>query len=361
MKRFVAALILLGFGHTSKAQFVNDGAVLSVSQSGLLHIGTDYIHQDGQIENAGTIQIDHNWMNYAAKGVFKGQQKGMVQFSGQDQLIGGSMPTSFGRLWFTGDGVKTLAVNAESTEELNLLQSELATGAHVFFLSASLPQNLLRLSGGITSSAGGGFKRNTSLSQPYVFPLAYRAGKSLAYRPLIVTPELVNDNTFQASLITETAGFLSSSIQKQPEVQKLNERYYYTFKRPNGTSNAKLDVLYNKNIEGNFSTLLRLNSSKQLQSLGPVKQAEGNFSDLLNEKLAIESISDFSSEGIVMAQTAQNSVDPELTIPTVVTANNDGKNDSWIIPELASYPKNQVVIFNRWGSEVYRQSAYSAH
>ncbi len=43
--------------------------------------------------------------------------------------------------------------------------------------------------------------------------------------------------------------------------------------------------------------------------------------------------------------------------PSVITPNNDGINDEFIIPcllEENAYPNSQVLIFNRWGDEVFR-------
>ncbi|OCX52526.1 hypothetical protein BEL04_13795 [Mucilaginibacter sp. PPCGB 2223] len=47
-----------------------------------------------------------------------------------------------------------------------------------------------------------------------------------------------------------------------------------------------------------------------------------------------------------------------LYIPNVFTPNNDGKNDSFIIPNLSFYADNEITIFNRWGNVVYRKQYY---
>jgi len=43
--------------------------------------------------------------------------------------------------------------------------------------------------------------------------------------------------------------------------------------------------------------------------------------------------------------------------PNIISPNNDGVNDAFIIPCLLNeeeYPNSQLMIFNRWGDEVYR-------
>ncbi|WP_165864962.1 ice-binding family protein [Rufibacter latericius] len=49
---------------------------------------------------------------------------------------------------------------------------------------------------------------------------------------------------------------------------------------------------------------------------------------------------------------------PELHVPNVFSPNNDGKNDVWVVQNLLEYPENELVILNRWGSEVYRIKKY---
>jgi len=45
-------------------------------------------------------------------------------------------------------------------------------------------------------------------------------------------------------------------------------------------------------------------------------------------------------------------------IPNIFTPNGDGKNDVFEIKGLESYPGSQLIIFNRWGNEVYRADNY---
>ncbi len=42
-----------------------------------------------------------------------------------------------------------------------------------------------------------------------------------------------------------------------------------------------------------------------------------------------------------------------LTIPTIITPNNDGKNDTWKIINIEHYKKVLVEVYNRWGNIIF--------
>jgi gliding motility-associated-like protein len=43
-----------------------------------------------------------------------------------------------------------------------------------------------------------------------------------------------------------------------------------------------------------------------------------------------------------------------LEIPTIITPNNDGYNDTWIIKNIDLFPDAEVFVFNRWGEQVFQ-------
>jgi gliding motility-associated-like protein len=42
-----------------------------------------------------------------------------------------------------------------------------------------------------------------------------------------------------------------------------------------------------------------------------------------------------------------------LEIPTIITPNNDGYNDTWIIKNIDLFPDAEVFVYNRWGENVF--------
>ncbi|GAB5555880.1 MAG: hypothetical protein SchgKO_00930 [Schleiferiaceae bacterium] len=49
----------------------------------------------------------------------------------------------------------------------------------------------------------------------------------------------------------------------------------------------------------------------------------------------------------------------EVVIPNVISPNNDGVNDDFIITGIGTYDERSLVIFDRWGRQVYQADGYS--
>lgn len=51
--------------------------------------------------------------------------------------------------------------------------------------------------------------------------------------------------------------------------------------------------------------------------------------------------------------------DADKILYDVLTPNNDGQNDIWVIEGIENYPNNVVQVYNRWGNMVWNQSSYT--
>ena len=53
-------------------------------------------------------------------------------------------------------------------------------------------------------------------------------------------------------------------------------------------------------------------------------------------------------------------LDGDVVIYTIVSPNGDGKHDYFIIDHIDRYPGNHVMIFNRWGAQVFETDDYGS-
>jgi gliding motility-associated-like protein len=54
------------------------------------------------------------------------------------------------------------------------------------------------------------------------------------------------------------------------------------------------------------------------------------------------------------------SPDPSnINPPNIFTPNGDGKNDTFEVKGIANYPGSRLLVFNRWGNQVYKSENYS--
>ena len=51
--------------------------------------------------------------------------------------------------------------------------------------------------------------------------------------------------------------------------------------------------------------------------------------------------------------------DITIEVPNAITPNEDGKNDALVIDNIEKYPKNELIIFNRWGDILYKAKPYA--
>ncbi len=50
----------------------------------------------------------------------------------------------------------------------------------------------------------------------------------------------------------------------------------------------------------------------------------------------------------------------KVVVYTGFSPNEDGRNDTWVIGGIDAYPKNKLVVYNRWGNRVYEIDGYSS-
>jgi gliding motility-associated-like protein len=69
-------------------------------------------------------------------------------------------------------------------------------------------------------------------------------------------------------------------------------------------------------------------------------------------------ISDTATATIVVMPVIKSSA---VVIYNVITPNNDGQNDTWVIDGIEEFTDNEVLLFNRWGDQIGYFRSYNNH
>lgn len=73
---------------------------------------------------------------------------------------------------------------------------------------------------------------------------------------------------------------------------------------------------------------------------------------------ALEGIEDCDEDGESNYTDYFDDCTDRIKAPNTFSPNNDGVNDYFVIPIITDYPENELIIYNRWGSEIYRMTNY---
>lgn len=65
-----------------------------------------------------------------------------------------------------------------------------------------------------------------------------------------------------------------------------------------------------------------------------------------------------NASGCEITDTLTVNVVQEYPVPNAFSPNNDGLNDYWEIPGIENYPECKIMIFNRWGNQIFYSEGY---
>jgi gliding motility-associated-like protein len=125
-----------------------------------------------------------------------------------------------------------------------------------------------------------------------------------------------------------------------------------------------VDVLANDNTSGLANFSVTIVDAPQNGSLTP--NGDGTFtytpapgylgSDSWSYRLCSDACPDLCATALVEIQVG--TADGSCFMPNIITPNGDGVNDALEIQCLDLYTDNELLVFNRWGDEVYQAQPY---
>ncbi|MCK9254899.1 MAG: gliding motility-associated C-terminal domain-containing protein [Bacteroidales bacterium] len=241
----------------------------------------------------GHIRLLGNWYNNS---VFT-STSGTVFFEGGNQLLSGSVSSSFYNLTLDGTGLKTQSIDQFSYGILDLKHLELQTETNVFYVENNDVNAIIRTSGFVSSLNGGKLSRKTNQSLSYLFPVGSSLG-NMRYRPVSVKPTSATANEYAVRLANLDANLEGyNRNNKEYEICNLNELFYHQIARTNGASNADIFISYDYSADGDWDGIANWKSansewqivnSSYTTATSPYYQAiKTNLDDFNNEEFIL--------------------------------------------------------------------------
>ena len=79
-----------------------------------------------------------------------------------------------------------------------------------------------------------------------------------------------------------------------------------------------------------------------------------NETDAFTYEVCVAGCPDFCAEATVEIELDCD----DLFIPDAFSPNDDGENDTWIIPGIFQYQRSKMVVVNRWGDIIFEAQPY---
>jgi len=283
-----------------------DGAAAILENEGEFTAANSTLQGDFIINNAGIVQGDGNyyiegdWNNNAtfAQGV------SYVNLSGGNQLITGTVSTTYYDLELTGTGIKTQTIDATVEDSLMLNDRELATDVNTMFMTntniGTITNDQTLGSEGFASSLGNGsLSWMTASANAYRFPVGSSLGTT-RYREVELTPALADTNTYTVRLVNNDPTIDTLDVKSLDTTLCLvNDLYYHKINRTVGTDAADVRIYYDAN-DGIFDALAQWNTPTTTiwNDMSPVASTTGNYNSHM-----VTSWNDFSFDPFALALT----------------------------------------------------------
>ena len=242
------------FGNFGAGVYVGNQTNLNVYCNVLNELGNESTGSvvQGEFLNKGGINVELDWIHNAQNELYVSDE-GNTTLIGNDQQLRGTSETHFYNLELEGTGTtKEMLIDQYVKNVLQLNDNELATIDDVVFVENTDESAVLRGTGYVSTNGTGALSRAlSSNAQVYLFPMGSQQGV-YRYRPVVVE-ESVNQNV-QVNFQNTTLPSTLSANHKAPNVQSLNQDYYYKITSDQLNANLEL-TLYYPTAEGPYQSI----------------------------------------------------------------------------------------------------------
>lgn len=196
-------------------------------------------------------------------------------------------------------------------------------------------------------------------NEAFTFPI----GDDNRLRPMIL-PNHTNNPTFKGAYFFENPNTPSTfnnnftTSTKEKSIQNVSKQEFWDL---DGTTETNITLTWDEQSNIPFLSL-NLNNLRVVgwnkttaiwENLGNTKVEGSIDKGTITSKLFIPNNYEILTIGTINDQ-------KEVNNNYLISPNNDGINDPFVIEDLKNYKHNKLLIFNRWGNLVYQKEDYKS-
>lgn len=210
--------------------------------------------------------------------------------------------------------------------------------------------------------------RNMKKEVEYVFPMGERDDQFYYHPVKIMAKNQVEDMSASVFIGTYSSGTTGSALRDST----VNTTWHFEKKR-NNANQFTITLQHNLPNEGQVFSVQKANSYVGMYQNGSWKaiplstpaSMPGNITTSSPIRHAVVNNASFELNGTTQFYLSKflglsAGAAAQLLRPVnVFTPNGDGQNDFFDITNINQFPDNEVVIYNRWGNELFKTKNYS--
>jgi gliding motility-associated-like protein len=324
-------MVLIAAQHGYSQSLYNQ-TVISITPNTVLYVH-DTLVNSGLIVNNGDLQIGGSWINNNQYDAGQGQ----ITFNSNLPQIINHNDQAFSKLTISGGGEKIFGANITIEKELVLSGGTLVSDNNAAII---FQKDAVVTGASDNSHIVGKVIQHGSGTKTY--PL----GNGETYLPVT----LANISGTDAQVGLQLFELNGTVLKKATRLQSISDKRYW-----------QLDVI-SGSVE-NAEVTLPIHDEDGITGEGsPVVAQSGSVSEEF-QSLGQSSLNDdfvTSSNPITLTLLAVGTEldDDNLNVYNAVSPNGDGKNEFMTIDNIEMFPDNKLVLYNRWGDEVFSISNY---
>lgn len=356
MKKLILYIIVsfMSSLNAQTGQTTNTG-LLYVAPGTLMTVVSDFDNvQTGEYENNGEVLFRGHFNNDGIT-TFNPTFQGYTRFEGfQNQNITGSIPSDFYDVLFRNDNPQPayrLYTNIGISGNADFFQGVVKNddfGGLIVFEEGATHTNA-----DTDSHVDGLVQKNGS--EAFQYPI----GDFGYHRFAAISAPGNPDAIFNAKYFYENSDLLYTHQSRIGIIERINNKEYWTITKEGESEDVLLTLSWDE-----FTTpaqiiaepyeaihIVRWDQNQQLWV------SEGGTVDL-NTKTVTSWVEVLGYGVFTLARVRVEENIRDVVVYNAVTPNGDGINDYFYIDDVNLYPINKVVIYNRWGRQIYETTNY---